>query len=324
MMLGSILLVIALAGGQTGGEAVALAHTYRAGDVQRFVMTNVVMGEEHAGDLVSWLPFRVTITMDYSIKVLGLGPAGTADVRYENVGTVYHFSQQLDKEPYDDKREEEWAVMALSPTNQILHVYDMSKPPKDGKGKDEEEKRASPGAFALQGPEIDSGDLSTALIRLMQMYDLFKFGPLLPGPPVKPGDTWRSTADVVDLGSRFWSLGQGRGASRVDMTYSYEGVKAWEGKDTWVIRGTYKTDLDIRANMLAQLPREYWGLVPIKAATLKVEGEVQYYLDPATGDVRRIEGTSEGNVKVDADDRFASLRHEMRAKSQVTLVPAKE
>ena len=313
----SILLVwLTTATGLQDGDAVLLRSKYVAGEKRTYTMTAISSGEVKASGLVMGMPFKATETTKYSLTVLAEAPEDTADVRLADESSVTRYAEMFDQEPWEEKGELNWVVITISPTNEILKVWDQSKPKKEPKeedaGKDEQ--------------EMDSKRLAKMLTSRLagqtRFHGLVELGPKLPWYPVKVGDTWQDTLTVLrgEQVTRDPSRRASR-TSRLDITYRYDGLQERDGKKVHLISATYSADLDLKSDAIRSIPRQLHHLNPIKSATLRVSGKIDYQLDPSNGKMLRADWLSESDVELVASAGFETLDYSLKGKLVASVVP---
>lgn len=324
MLILHALVGLAVGYAQTGDE-VTLRRVFAANDVQRFVMTNVLTGEEQSGTLLTWQPFRLTVTDKYSFKVLSLAPAGTADVRYDSEGVTYHHGQEVGRDPRDDKQDPSWVILTMSPTNETLVTHDFSRPKKKDKKPADSDGLILP-LMSAPGPQPQiTANVIGAVVQTFLSLRLLEFGPVLPWHPVKVGDTWEDTLSSLpgQTPNRDPSKRAPRN-QRLDITYRFDGLKPRNGAQVWAIHGSYSADLDLKRNLLEGQPKQVLEMQPITSATAKVKGEMDFFLDPKNGNVLFVQSSATGEVSVETPERFIMLRHQVKLKSDATVQPVKK
>ncbi|MEP0767524.1 MAG: hypothetical protein HRF45_13440 [Fimbriimonadia bacterium] len=315
----SLLLVwLTTATGFQDGDAVLLRSKYVAGEKRAYTMTAISSGEVRGAGFVMGMPFKATETTKYTLTVLEEAPEGTADVRLADESSVTRYAEMFDQEPWEEKGELNWVVITISPTNEILKVWDQSKPKKDPKQTDSSKDEQ----------EVDSKGLAKTLTSRLagqtRFHGLVELGPKLPWYPVKVGDTWQDTLTVLrgeDV-TRDPSRRASR-TSRLDITYRYEGLQERDGKKVHFITATYSADLDIKSDATRSIPRQIQSLNPIKSATVKVSGKIEYQLDPSNGKMLRADWLSESDVELVASPGFEMLDYSLKGKLVASVEPTK-
>lgn len=317
----SLLLVwLTIAVGLQDGDAVLLRSKYTAGEKRAYTMTAISSGEVKGAGFVTGMPFKATETSKYTLTVLEEAPEGTADVRLADESSVIRYAEMFDQEPWEEKGELNWIVMTISPTNEILKIWDQSKPEKKDPKEEEDEGDDEKG--------MDTKTLVKALIsRLtgqMRFHGLVELGPKLPWYAVKVGDTWQDTLTVLrgEEVTRDPSRRASR-TSRLDITYRFEGLQQRDGRQVHFIVATYSADLDLKSEATRSIPRQFQRLNPIESATLQVSGRIEYQLDPSDGKMLRADWLSDSNVEIAASRGFEALDYSLTGKLVASVQPTK-
>ncbi|GMV36955.1 MAG: hypothetical protein AMXMBFR61_14630 [Fimbriimonadales bacterium] len=316
----SLLLVwLTITTGIQDGDAVLLRSKYAAGEKRAYTMTAKTSGEVKAAGYVMGMPFKATETTKYTLTVLGEAPEDTADVRLADESSVTRYAEMFEQEPWEEKGELSWAVITLSPTNEILKIWDQSKPKK----KDSKEEEGNENEQQVDSKGL-AKTLAARLAGQMRFHGLVELGPKLPWYPVKVGDTWQDTLTVLrgeDV-TRDPSRRASR-TSRMDITYRYDGLQERDGKKVHFISATYSADLDLKSEVNRSIPRPILNQNPIRSATLKVSGKIEYQLDPSNGKMLRADWLAESEVELVASPGFEMLEYSLKGKLVASVEPTK-
>jgi len=304
-------------------QEVLLRRVYASNEVDKYVLVTNLSGEQQFGELLTWQPFKITLTDRYSLKVLSLAPAGTADIRYDSEGLVERRAQELNRGPSEEKSDPNWRVFTMSPTNEILTMLDQSPRPKPKKPTAPNEEDES---LFLRTSRTNQVVLARSVVQsLIGVFlnpQLLEYGPPLPWYAVKVGDTWQGT--ISTLPGTATSLAAGQKAprnNRLDVTYRFDGLKPKDGRQAWLIHATYSSDLDLKPWLLEGVPKQVLDLNPITSANVKVKGETDFWLDSKTGEMLWCSSNGAGEVNVEAGERFVFLRHLIRLKAETVVKP---
>jgi hypothetical protein len=164
--------------------------------------------------------------------------------------------------------------------------------------------------------------LFQAVLRAVHFSELINYGPRLPYYAVKVGDTWQSTVTALPGQTAGTDPSQrGPGRTRVDVTFRFDGLKQRNKTKVWVIHGSYSADLDLKSYFLEGAPQFLLQLNPITTATIKVKGELDYYVEPKLGNMVLADGTSTGEAQVDAPEEFTYLRSAVKLQGTALAKP---
>ncbi len=309
----SILTIVVV--GLTGSsDKVLLARLYEGNSKSSYAFSSRLDMEFRQYPFQNFFPVRNLTTYSFTFDVERQKPDGVADLRFKRPQIVVDVSESpwgdAEKQTIDMKDN---VLFTLSRANQILAIKDESPPRTDKK--DGLWIRTA-GAAGFAQLEI-VGNYVQQLFQLSGFVNFFDFGPTLPARPIEIGDTWKETKAYAPITVK---AGADKGknlVSRLDYEYTYKGDTEWEGKTVTWIQGKLVQDSDAAA-YVAELYGYEPAAFPVTSIKLKLEMDVDYYLDKATLWPLRIRGTSEGHAAISIKGVNGPVE-EIKMKGQASL-----
>jgi hypothetical protein len=297
------------------GEKIDLKRTFTATDKATFDFQCKLQIDARQLPLETFIPQNAWFVYGFTAQVEKMKPDGVADLRFKRPKIVLKEEETFDHPAKDTVLvKDENYLFTMSHKNQLLAVKDETPkkpPPKDGGG-----------LFATlragTATQIDIGGWIGQLHTLAGFVNFFDLGPNLPLQPVAIGDTWKETVGYAPVTI---SAGADKGKSinaRIDYVYTYLG-KATVNKKSYVhIQGKISQDTDA-APFIASIIGVKLELAPFKEIKLKMDGTVNYYLEPVNLQVALIQASSTGEVAVTIPQVTSGPVYEERFKSRASL-----
>lgn len=304
-------------------EPIELIRTYKVGDKFAYEFNSRVDLDEREYPLETFLPSTQRINYLFNMQTEKLMPDGGANLRFKRDKLTIRHSETVDEPPKNETvKTDENLLLTFSRANQIIGIKDES--PK------KPEKPAEGGGYArIVAQQKVSRIVSSMQMPLMQFFiefirfagfvNFFDFGPNLPAKRVKIGDSWKETKGYSP---KTITTGADAGKSlmgRIDYTYTYKGTVEKDGKQFVLIEGKLIHDSDV-APFIAGLMRVPPDRSPIKAAKIRFDGTVNYYLDTKSLETVSISAKSDGYCNVELKELVGGPFFELKFKSTASLI----
>jgi hypothetical protein len=291
-----------------------LNRTFKAGAKVSYEFTSRIQFEYREVPLETFIPETATYSYTINSLVEQLKPDGVADVRLRRPTISVKTGETYDQPPKTIVLAKDINhLITLSRKNQVLDFEDFTPKPKtkDGGGLKVLAKTG--------GSQLDIMGWMSQLHQLAAFVNFFDNGPILPDSPVSIGDTWKETVGYAPITVR---EGADKGKNinaRIDFEMTYKGKATRNGKSYQHIEGIIKQDTDA-APYLADLMGVKLEASIFKQVKLKLDGKVDYYLDPTTLEPIEILATSAGSVDVEVTTFTGGPVYQERFKSRASLV----
>ncbi|HET6644650.1 MAG TPA: hypothetical protein VFG65_04045 [Fimbriimonadales bacterium] len=294
-----------------------LNRVFSAGEKHSYEFNSRVSVDYRQAPLQTFIPETVNFTYTFTTAVEQMKPDGVADLRFKRPKILLKEGETFDSPPKTEAViQGENYLYTISRKNQMLGVKDFTPRPKPkGDGGGLMLRSSTLGGSA----QLDIGGWIGQLRQIAAYVNFFDMGPILPDSPVNVGGTWKDTIGYVPATI---PAGADKGKSinaRIDYVMTYMGAATLDGMNTVHIQGKITQDSDA-APYIAQLLGVKLERAPFKEIHLKMDGLVDYYLDPKTLDPVQIKATSEGSVDVSVPDYSGGPVYEERFKSRASLV----
>lgn len=287
---------------QAGGDKAELVRKFRAGEKLSYEFNADLRAARRGMELDTFIPDNEQFSYAFTLETEKLKDQGVADVRMKRPKFTIKLDETFDSpaKTLSEKVDHNY-LFTLSKSNQVLSLKDETPKKKDkektggGGGNNFRVVYLRPYDRTMQDP-ISSW--FGQIYQLAAFVNSFDLGPILPGKPVGVGETWKQT-----VGYQPMQVGGGADKGkpimgRLDYLFTFKGSTTKDGKPAVWIQATLKNESDaapLVADWMGVKPNEN----PFKAIKLKINAEVNYYLDPENLQVIRIESKSDGGASVE-------------------------
>ncbi|MBL8088623.1 MAG: hypothetical protein JNM85_11210 [Chthonomonas sp.] len=308
-------------------EKVTLERVYPQGKRLTYKLVSKLFSEERDYSMDTFMPEVSGTEYTFMIDVLQRKPDGIATVLYRRptITAVVGETALSDERRVNVKLD--WILrMTVSPVNEVLGMVDETPKKPEPKKKPEESTpessewiRSTSAASAVQ-PEliVYFAPYISEIYRLASFTGSFDssldLAPSFPFDPVSVGETWKKTVGYSPQPLR----GSKKAAmQRLDYNYTYRGMTTFEGKSYQWVTAELKVNSDIAGFFKGQFSNG--DEIPITKVPLKLNANVDFYLDPVTLSPIKTRARSEGEWAMWSTLTPGQASAEGRLKGDTTL-----
>ncbi|MHB8635025.1 MAG: hypothetical protein ACYC96_00970 [Fimbriimonadaceae bacterium] len=320
------LLALAFGAAQSAATPVFLKHTFLKGLKSEYSVDANLQIDERSGNLDTFLPHEIEYQYKFFTRTLDVSD-GIATLRYSRPSIIEIKGPTVDSDPIPKTEKlDQLATLQLSPINQVLDYKDQT--PGRKKTSDDPASLVTENAVSDRVQESVMDFIAPFIIDLEQL-SVFIGGidgsldlePKFSLDAVKVGDTWKRTVGYQP--QRLSSKAGKTVVQRLDLVYTYNGLKESRGRTVQRVHGELKLDTDLGkyVNDLFNAKPENTGL---RSIPTRLKIEMDFDLDPTTMQTVYASVASAGSFKIFAfRNQDAVIEQNIQGTSEMRLVSNK-
>ncbi len=275
-------------------KPVTLAHVFKLGQKMHYELKSGLQIQTRQMGLDTFIPEDLDLSYSFSTEVTKLKADGIAVVHYLRPTITQVDGETVDHGPVSHiEKLNQDEMLTVTPVNDIIDHQEVKKSKKNGTGT----LRLRSNTVLQVGGLI--GSYVQEIYRLSLFVGAFDtsldFSPRLPLDEVSVGDTWKRTVGYQP--QKLKGKDGKQAVQRLDYTYTYQGTDTWNGRKVYKITASLTLDTDLAEffNQMMDARPDESGL---KTIPLKLQANVDYYLDGVTMHTLAVDARTEGGFKI--------------------------